>query len=135
MTNYDLEHLQGLIAGGVPVAANQVQFSLLDRRPLDSGMAEWCRANNVGLFTYGSVGGGFLSDRWVVTLRAAVVVVLVVTLVSLDSGQLRAAATAVVSAQRLLGIQCHTASHDAIMPLQQAGPTPTRGRHPDIDPN
>ena len=89
MTNYDLEHLQGLIAGGVPVAANQVQFSLLDRRPLDSGMAEWCRANNVGLFTYGSVGGGFLSDRWVVTLRAAVVVVLVVTLVSVDSGQLR----------------------------------------------
>jgi aryl-alcohol dehydrogenase-like predicted oxidoreductase len=65
VTNYDLQHLQRLISSGVPIVSNQIQFSLLDRRPATSGMTAWCRDNGVGLFTYGSVGGGFLSDRWI----------------------------------------------------------------------
>jgi aryl-alcohol dehydrogenase-like predicted oxidoreductase len=49
---------------GVPLVNNQVQFSLLDRRPLN-GMLEFCEARGIKLFTYGSVGGGLLSDRYV----------------------------------------------------------------------
>lgn len=42
----------------------QVQFSLLDRRPLN-GMLQYCQANGIKLFTYGSVAGGLLSDKYV----------------------------------------------------------------------
>ena len=52
VTNYDLPHLQELVGSGVPVVSNQVQFSLVDRRPLDSGMTKWCADNGVVLFTY-----------------------------------------------------------------------------------
>lgn len=42
----------------------QVQFSLMDRRPLN-GMLSYCQARGIKLFTYGSVGGGLLSDQYV----------------------------------------------------------------------
>ncbi|CAL1707904.1 unnamed protein product [Somion occarium] len=45
------------------VVSNQVQFSLIDTRPLH-GMADVCRKHNVKLLTYGTLCGGFLSDRW-----------------------------------------------------------------------
>ncbi|KAI0743863.1 Aldo/keto reductase [Daedaleopsis nitida] len=45
------------------VVSNQVQFSLVDIRPLYA-MAEACHKHNVKLLTYGSVCGGFLSDTW-----------------------------------------------------------------------
>lgn len=45
--------------------APQVQFSLLDRRPLH-GMLQYCQPRGIKLFTYGSVGGGLLSDKYVV---------------------------------------------------------------------
>jgi aryl-alcohol dehydrogenase-like predicted oxidoreductase len=41
-----------------------VQFSLLDRRPLH-GMLQYCQPRGIKLFTYGSVGGGLLSDKYV----------------------------------------------------------------------
>ncbi|EIW62990.1 Aldo/keto reductase [Trametes versicolor FP-101664 SS1] len=45
------------------VVSNQVQFSLVDIRPL-YGMAEVCMKHNVKLLTYGTMCGGFLSDTW-----------------------------------------------------------------------
>jgi aryl-alcohol dehydrogenase-like predicted oxidoreductase len=45
-------------------AALQAQFSLLDRRPLN-GMLARCTAAGMKLLTYGSVGGGLLSDKFV----------------------------------------------------------------------
>ncbi len=43
----------------------QVQYSLLDSRP-ESGLADLCRLRHgVALLCYGSVAGGFLSDRWI----------------------------------------------------------------------
>lgn len=42
----------------------QVQFSLLDRRPLN-GMLQYCQSHGMKLFTYGSVAGGLLSDKYV----------------------------------------------------------------------
>ncbi|KAI0365638.1 Aldo/keto reductase [Pilatotrama ljubarskyi] len=45
------------------VVSNQVQFSLIDTRPLYA-MAEVCMEHNVKLLTYGTMCGGFLSDAW-----------------------------------------------------------------------
>lgn len=63
-TNFDLQRLQELKNSGVPVVAHQVQMSALDRRAVQSGMATWCAENNVSLTTYGTVGSGILSDRY-----------------------------------------------------------------------
>ncbi|KAH7924131.1 Aldo keto reductase [Leucogyrophana mollusca] len=45
------------------IVSNQVQFSLIDTRPLH-GMADVCETHNVKLLTYGTLCGGFLSDKW-----------------------------------------------------------------------
>lgn len=63
VTNFDVPHLERLLAAGLPIASNQVQYSLLDRRPA-AAMAELCRQHGVRLLTYGALAGGFLSDRW-----------------------------------------------------------------------
>lgn len=62
-TNFDTSHLREVLAAGVPLASMQVQYSVLDRRP-ENGFAELCRAHGVALLCYGTVAGGFLSDRW-----------------------------------------------------------------------
>ena len=63
-TNFDLKHLQELKKAGVPLVSHQVQLSALDRRPVQSGMADWCLENNVGLIGFGTVGSGILSSRY-----------------------------------------------------------------------
>ncbi len=63
VTNFDTSHLAELIAAGVPIVSNQVQYSLVDDRA-NNGMIELCRANNIALLCYGTVCGGFLSERW-----------------------------------------------------------------------
>jgi len=45
------------------IVSNQVQFSLIDTRPLD-GMADVCERHNLRLLTYGTLCGGFLADKW-----------------------------------------------------------------------
>ena len=42
---------------------SQVQYSLVDDRP-NHGMVAYCRAQNIALLCYGTVCGGFLSERW-----------------------------------------------------------------------
>ena len=61
--NFDTVHLRELVDAGVPIASNQVQYSLLDRRP-ENGMLAYARANGIRLATFGVVAGGWLSDRW-----------------------------------------------------------------------
>ena len=63
VTNFDHRHLAGITASGVDVISAQVQYSLLDRRPED-GFLEWAGANDVAVLAYGSLAGGFLTDRW-----------------------------------------------------------------------
>ncbi|MFT4045667.1 MAG: aldo/keto reductase [Solimonas sp.] len=63
VTNFDVAHLQELLAAGVPVFAHQLQYSLLDQRP-ENGMVELCRQHDIALLCYGTVAGGFLSERW-----------------------------------------------------------------------
>ena len=58
----NVEAVAAIVDAGVKVANNQVQFSLLDRRPLN-GMVQYCQQHGIKLFTYGSVAGGLLSDK------------------------------------------------------------------------
>jgi aryl-alcohol dehydrogenase-like predicted oxidoreductase len=63
LTNFDTEHLQIVLEAGIPILSNQVQCSVLDRRPF-MRMAQVCQENGVVLFAYGTLCGGFLSDRF-----------------------------------------------------------------------
>jgi aryl-alcohol dehydrogenase-like predicted oxidoreductase len=62
-TNFDAPHTEALVAAGMPLAAMQVQYSLLDARP-ENALVESCRRHNIHLLCYGAVAGGFLSERW-----------------------------------------------------------------------
>lgn len=62
-TNFDTDHLEKLRAAGVEVASHQIQFSLLDRRPLMQ-QAAWCKESGCKLLPYGVVAGGLLSDAY-----------------------------------------------------------------------
>jgi aryl-alcohol dehydrogenase-like predicted oxidoreductase len=63
VTNFGTAELRAIVDAGVPVLAHQLQYSLLDDRP-EHGMVEFCRAHGIGLLCYGTVAGGFLSERW-----------------------------------------------------------------------
>jgi len=63
VTNFDVPHLMELLDAGIPVVAHQLQYSLLDARAMN-GMVQACQARGIGLLCYGTVAGGFLSDRW-----------------------------------------------------------------------
>ena len=53
----------GLVESGVPLVSMQVQYSLLDARPAKQMVAA-AAVHGVSLLCYGTVAGGFLSDRW-----------------------------------------------------------------------
>jgi aryl-alcohol dehydrogenase-like predicted oxidoreductase len=63
VTNFDTPHLDKIVSAGIPVVTHQLQYSLLDDRPAAT-MVEYCRAHDIVLLCYGTVGGGFLSERW-----------------------------------------------------------------------
>ncbi len=63
VTNFNTPALAKILEADIPVASNQLQYSLLDDRP-DRAMAALCRDHDVGLLTYGTLAGGFLSERW-----------------------------------------------------------------------
>jgi aryl-alcohol dehydrogenase-like predicted oxidoreductase/enamine deaminase RidA (YjgF/YER057c/UK114 family) len=64
VTNFNTDHLRLLVKHGFPLVSNQVSFSLLDRRAAED-MSTYCLAAGVRLLAYGTLGGGFLTDRWV----------------------------------------------------------------------
>ena len=63
LTNVDTAHLRIVLASGIDVVSNQVSFSLLDRRA-GRALAPFCRDHGVGLLAYGTVAGGWLTERW-----------------------------------------------------------------------
>lgn len=63
VTNMDADHLRLLVRSGVPLRTNQVCFSLLDRRAAED-MSAFCLDSGVRLLAYGTLAGGFLSERW-----------------------------------------------------------------------
>lgn len=62
-TNFDTEHMAAIVDSGVPLVSMQVQYSLLDTRPAGT-MVPALGERAMSLLCYGSVAGGFLSDRW-----------------------------------------------------------------------
>ena len=63
VTNFDTRRLGELVSAGVPIVTHQVQYSLLDDRPA-TAMVDYCRSHDIVLLCYGTVAGGFLSERW-----------------------------------------------------------------------
>ena len=63
VTNFDVARLSELVAAGVRIATHQLQYSLLDARP-ETHMAEYCQSQGIALLCYGTVAGGWLSERW-----------------------------------------------------------------------
>jgi len=66
LTNFDTEHLRIIVERGIPIVSNQVQYSLVDRRPAVA-MAEYCGRHGISLLAYGALGGGLLSGRFLGT--------------------------------------------------------------------
>jgi len=62
-TNFDSDHMAAIIGSGVPITSLQLQYSLLDRRP-EKRMVALAKEHDFALLCYGTVAGGFLSDRW-----------------------------------------------------------------------
>jgi aryl-alcohol dehydrogenase-like predicted oxidoreductase len=62
-TNFDTRRVQEILATGVALLSLQVQYSLLDRR-IERALLPLARANGIAMLCYGSVAGGFLSERW-----------------------------------------------------------------------
>lgn len=63
LTNVDTDHLALILAENIPIATNQVSFSLLDRRAAGR-LSALCLEKDVKLLAYGTLAGGFLSERW-----------------------------------------------------------------------
>ncbi len=62
-TNFAAAETQAMLADGVKLATMQVQYSLLDQRPAGR-LAELCARTGLRLLCYGTVAGGFFSERW-----------------------------------------------------------------------
>jgi aryl-alcohol dehydrogenase-like predicted oxidoreductase len=63
LTNFDTEHLEIIFDHGIRIVSNQVQYSLVDRRP-ETRMASFCRDHAMTLLAYGTLLGGLLSENY-----------------------------------------------------------------------
>lgn len=63
VTNFDAAHLHVALAENLPIVSNQVSFSVVDRRAAGA-LSDLCARTGVRLLAYGTLCGGFLSERW-----------------------------------------------------------------------
>ncbi len=63
LTNVDAAHLALAVADGIEIVSNQVSFSLIDRRAAGD-LSRVCARSGVKLLAYGTLCGGFLSEKW-----------------------------------------------------------------------
>jgi len=63
LTNFDTERLSVIAGHGIRVVSNQVQYSLIDRRP-EVRMAKFCSDQPMMLLAYGTLLGGLLSEKY-----------------------------------------------------------------------
>lgn len=69
LTNFDMDRMQIMIDSDIQIVSNQVQYSIIDRRP-EVKMLPFCLKHNISLLAYGSICGGFLSERYLGRTRA-----------------------------------------------------------------
>lgn len=63
LTNFDTAHLKQITDQGIPIVSNQVQYSIIDRRP-EVKMAAVCQERGLTLLPYGTLCGGLLSEKY-----------------------------------------------------------------------
>jgi aryl-alcohol dehydrogenase-like predicted oxidoreductase/enamine deaminase RidA (YjgF/YER057c/UK114 family) len=63
LTNFDTAHLRIVLTSGIKIVSNQVCYSLIDQRA-SHAMTELCLKHNVKLLAFGTVAGGFLTNKW-----------------------------------------------------------------------
>ncbi len=63
VTNFDAAHLRIALASGIPIVSNQICHSLIDQRAMGK-MADVCKEYGVKLLAFGTLAGGFLTDKW-----------------------------------------------------------------------
>lgn len=62
LTNFDQQRMTEIVDAGVPVVSHQLQYSILDRRPV--AMTHFSAHHSIAMLCYGTLAGGFLSERW-----------------------------------------------------------------------
>lgn len=62
-TNFNVACMREMLAAGVPLVCNQVQYSLFDRRP-ENGMVALAVEHDFVLLCYGTLAGGLLSEKY-----------------------------------------------------------------------
>ncbi len=63
LTNFDTERIEIMVENGFKLVSNQVQYSVLDQRP-EAKMTVFCQKHGIKLLTYGTLLGGFLSEKY-----------------------------------------------------------------------
>jgi aryl-alcohol dehydrogenase-like predicted oxidoreductase/enamine deaminase RidA (YjgF/YER057c/UK114 family) len=63
VTNFDAAHLRMACASEIPIVSNQVSHSLIDQRA-SGEMAKVCKQFGVKILAYGTLAGGFFSEKW-----------------------------------------------------------------------
>src|ERR687897_888129 len=63
LTNFDTERMQIMLDSDLRVISNQVQYSIIDRRP-EVKMTPLCVKENISLLSYGTLCGGLISEHY-----------------------------------------------------------------------
>ena len=63
ITNFDLPRVREFVDAGFKPASIQLQYSILDRRP-ENGLVDYCIEHDIGILCYGTVAGGFFSEKY-----------------------------------------------------------------------
>ena len=63
LTNFDAAHLAIVLDTGIEIVSNQVCYSLFDQRA-SGDMARLCADRGVRILAFGTLAGGFLTERW-----------------------------------------------------------------------
>jgi aryl-alcohol dehydrogenase-like predicted oxidoreductase len=63
LTNFDTERMQIMLDSDLRIISNQVQYSIIDRRP-EAKMIPLCIKENISLLSYGTLCGGLMSEHY-----------------------------------------------------------------------
>jgi aryl-alcohol dehydrogenase-like predicted oxidoreductase len=63
LTNFDTQRLQIINDGGLQILSNQIQYSLIDRRP-EEKMVSFTEEHNIRIPAYGTLCGGLLTEKY-----------------------------------------------------------------------
>ncbi len=63
LTNFDAEHVDQMAHAGVKILTNQVQYSVLDRRP-EKSLQRYSQEHDISLLCYGGLAGGFIAENY-----------------------------------------------------------------------